>query len=109
VSSCESSVRICGTHHAKLVGIDAELFFDLQPISQCSTGVLELEHVIRLKHAEIEIALVPLFVTSELVIGRKKRMSFAVTLDLSHLINSFPERSRLRVFAIDWLAGKGFN
>ena len=102
-------MRVGRPDHSEFIGVDAEFLFDFQTVPKSRTGIFELKHVIRLQHAEVEIALVPLFIAGEFVVRRKKGMRLAISLDLRYLVDSLPERARLRVLAIDWLASEGLN
>ena len=69
VNGSQPGVGIGGSDHAKLVGIDAELLFQLQAIAKGSAGVLVLQHFGLFQFREIEVALVPALVIGEFVVG----------------------------------------
>ena len=95
--------------HAELVGIDAELAFELEAVLQRRARILELEHLRRLHLAQVEIALVPALEIGELVVRRQEGMGLAVALDLGRLVEPLPLGARLGIFAIDRLAGEGLD
>jgi hypothetical protein len=72
-------------------------------------GILELQHLQLLELAQVQIALVPTLEVRELIVGRKKRMRFAIAFDLGGLVQDFPFRAGLGIFAIDLLAGSGLD
>jgi len=65
-------VRVAAALQAELVGIHAELRFELQAVLQRRAGVLELEHLLLLGDAAVEVALVPQLEVGELVVGREE-------------------------------------
>jgi hypothetical protein len=105
-SGGESCVTIGGADHPELVGVDAELFFELEADLQRRPGVLVLQHVVLLDHAEVEVALVPGLVVGELVIGRQVGVGFAITLDLGGLVERLPLVAGRRVFEVDRFPGE---
>ena len=102
----EAGVRVGRADHAELVGIDAELVFQLETVLERRAGVLELEHLRLLEFAEVEVALVPALEVGELVVGREERMRLAVALDLRGFVEALPLRAGLGILAVDLLAGE---
>ena len=94
---------------AELVGVGAKLGFELEAVLQRRARILELEHLGRLRHAGIEIAEVPGLEVGELVIGRQRRMRFAVALGLRRLVEPFPPGALLDIFLVHRLAGEGLD
>ena len=99
----QSGVRVRRADHAELVGVGAELGFDLEAELEPAASVLVDQHVVGLELAQIEIALVPGTEVGELVIGREHRMGFAVALDLRRLVERLPPGARLDVLPSDRL------
>ena len=95
--------------HAELVRIDAEFALELQAEFQGRAGILVLEHLGLLQFAQIEVALVPPLEIGKFVIRRQVRMCLAIALDLGRFVEALPFGARLGIFAIDRLAGEGFD
>src|SRR6185436_14230517 len=55
---------------------------------------------------EVEVALVPALEVGEFIVGRKKRMRLAVTLDLRGLVERLPTNTALGIFTVDPSAGE---
>ena len=102
-------MRVGRADHAELVWVDAELVLELQAEFQRGAGILELEHLRLLQFAQVEVALVPALEIGEFVVRRKVGMCLAVALDLGRLVETLPLGTRLGVFAVDRLAGEGFD
>jgi hypothetical protein len=102
----KSGVAVRGADEPELVGIDAQVLFQLEAVPEGGAGIFELEHLQRLGRAEIEVALVPALEVGKLVVGRKQRMGLAVALDLGNLVEPLPALAGLGVLAVDGLAGK---
>ena len=92
-----------------MYGLTPSSPFELQAEFQGGAGILELEHLRLLQFAEVEIALIPALEIGELVVRRQIRMGLAVALDLGRLIETLPLGARLGIFAVDRLAGEGFD
>jgi hypothetical protein len=67
--------------HAELVGVDADLRFQFESALEPGTAIFTRQQL-RGLGVEVEVALVPVVVIGELVVGREQRMRFAVILDL---------------------------
>ena len=102
----KAGVRVGAADQAELVGIHAELGFQLEAVLERRTGVLEFQHLRLLHLGEVEVALVPALEVGEFVVGRKKRMRLAVALDLRGLVERLPAHAVLGIFAVDPLAGE---
>ena len=63
-------MRISATGHPELVGVGAELLFQLQAQQKARTCIFVLQHLGCLGHAEVEVTLVPRLEISEFVVGR---------------------------------------
>ena len=105
----ERGVAVGRADHAELVGIDAELRFELEAGLQRGTRIFALQHLGLLRFAEVEVALVPQLVAGELVVGREVGMRLAVALDLRRLVERLPAGACLGVFRGQRLAGRGIG
>ena len=65
----EGGVAVGGADHAELVGVDAELGFELKADLQSAARIFALQHFGFLCFAEIQIAFVPQLVAGEFVGG----------------------------------------
>src|SRR4029077_19330977 len=109
INRSQTGVRISGADHAELVGIHSQFLLQLQSVSQSGTCILELQHLRLFFHGEIEIALVPPLVIRKLIVGRKKRMRFAVALYLSNLVDPFALSAGFGIFAVDRFSRERFD
>ena len=82
----QRGVTVGRADHAKLVGVGAELFLELEAAPQRRAGILAGQHVVGLGLRGVEIADVPCLVISELVLGRQVGMGLAVAFDLRGLV-----------------------
>ena len=94
-------MRIGAADQTELVGIHPEFGFHLETVFERRTGVLKFQHLRLLDFGEVEVALVPALEVREFVVGRKKRMRLAVTLDLRGLVKRLPTNTVLGIFAVD--------
>ena len=97
-------MRVAAADQAELVGVRAELLLELQAVLERRAGVLELEHLLLLGDAAVEVALVPDLEVGELVVRREEGMGLAVALRLRRLVEPLPLRARLDVLAVELLA-----
>ena len=99
----EAGVRVGAADEAELVGVRAELLLELEAVLQRRAGIFEFEHLLRLRHAAVEVALVPDLVVGELVVRREEGMRLAVALHLRRLVEPLPLRALLGILAVDRL------
>ena len=91
LGSRQAGMAVSGAYQAELVRVGAKPFFKSEPAFQSFAGVLAGEHVVSLNRRHgIEITDIPGFIIGKFVIWRKKRMCFAVALDLGHFVERFP-------------------
>ena len=64
----EPGVAVGRPDHAEFVGVDAQFAPRVGARSAGRAGVLVLQHLVLLQHAEVEVALVPGLVVGELVV-----------------------------------------
>ena len=108
-TAARRGVRVGAADQAELVGIDAELLFQLQTILQRRAGVLEFQHFRLLQLGQIQVALVPTFEVGEFIVGRQEGVRLAVALDLRRFIEWLPADAVLGILAINLLAGERFD
>ena len=88
-----------------LYGLTPNFALQLEAELEPGAGVFVLQHVRRLRLAQVEVALVPALEVRELVVRRQVGVGLSVALDLRRLVEALPLGARLGVFAVDALAG----
>ena len=94
-------MRVGAADKTELVGIDAEFGFHLEAVLERRADILEFQHLRLLHFGQIEVSLVPALEIRKFIVGRKKRMGLAVTLDLRGLVERLPTGAVLGIFAVD--------
>lgn len=102
-------MRVGGAHQGELVGIDAELLFQLETIAERRERILVLQHLRLFCLAHIQVAFIPPLVISKFVIWRKKGMGLAITFYLGGFVEALPVCALFGIFAVDGFASKGFD
>jgi hypothetical protein len=97
-------VRVAAADEAELVRVHAQLHLEYEAVLERRAGVLELEHLLLLRNAAVEVPLVPELEVGELVVRGEVGMRLAGPLGLGHLVEPLPLRARFRVFPVDLLA-----
>lgn len=97
-------MRVAAADQAELVGVGAEFLLQFQAVLVGRAEVFKFEHVLRLRNAAIEIALIPDLEIGELVIRRQERVRLAGALGLGRFIEALPFRARFDIAAIEFLA-----
>src|SRR5882757_8054049 len=92
---------IGAAYETEFVGVHPKFGFHLETVLECRADVLKLQHLRPLDFREVEIALVPALEVREFIVGRKKRMRLAVTLDLCSLVKRLPTNAILGIFTVD--------
>ncbi len=91
-------MRVAAADKAELVGVRAQLRFEHEAVLERRAGIFKFEHVLRLRHAAVEVALVPDLEVGELIIGREVGMRLAGALGLGDLVEPLPLGARLHIF-----------
>src|SRR5262245_21662164 len=78
----EARMRVAAADQAELVRVCPELLLHLEPVLECRARVFELEHLLLLSDATVEVALVPELKVGELVVRRQERVGFTGALGL---------------------------
>ncbi len=99
----EAGVRVAAADHAELVRVRAQLRFEQEAVLERRARVFVFKHILCLRNAAVEIALVPDLKAGELVIGREVGVRLAGALGLGHLIEPLPLGACLGIGLVDLL------
>ena len=105
----EGSVCVGASDLSDLERVYPQLLLEFQSAFESRASVFPGQHRFRFCLTHVEIAEVPGLVIGELVIGRQKRMRFAVPFDLGRLVQGFPTLTCFGVLASDLATGKGLD